>query len=147
MNKLYTFFLVVPIIALLFIKAVAVYEFDTKQRYIKNLVDNTVHKVMLTGVLTVGEKQELIEELNKLGHFEEQDMILNYGSVQSDGTLGAFYSYVPGNVLERGEVFSIYVKSGNESTFSRLEGNAVEDDKLYYKAKAACRVEKKQPEQ
>ncbi|MHB8062601.1 MAG: hypothetical protein ACYDG2_08210, partial [Ruminiclostridium sp.] len=69
------------------------------------------------------------------------------GYMQSDGTLTGLYSYVPGNILNRGEIFSIYVQSEGESALSRMEGNSAhENNKLFYKAKAVCRVEKPQQE-
>jgi hypothetical protein len=123
------------------------YEFDTKQRYIKNTVDSIAHKVMITGVMTASDKDELMDKLQKLSDFKNDDITLKCGYMQSDGTLTGLYSYVLGNVLDRGQIFSIYIQSESQSTLSRMEGNsASEDNKLFYKAKAICRVEKNHQE-
>jgi hypothetical protein len=146
MNKIYAFIIIIPLIALLFIKSVTFYEFDTKQRYIKNLVDSTTHKVMITGVMTVSDKSKFLEELKKLGDFDDTSIILKYGKLQSDGSMSELYTYVPGNILDRGEIFSIYVQSKDESMLSRVEDLSADGSgKLFYKAKATCRIEKKQP--
>lgn len=145
MNKIYTFLIIIPLIALIFVKSIAFYEFDTKQRYVKNIVDGVAHKVMITGVMTVSDKAKLLEDLRKLDDFEESDIILRYGNLQSNGSLSQLNTYVPGNVLDRGEIFSIYVQSLNQSTLSRTEDSSDDENSgLYYKAKATCRIEKKQ---
>lgn len=147
MNKIYTFIIIIPLIAILFIKTISFYEFDTKQRYIKNAVDSVAHKVMITGVMTVSDKEKLMDNLEKLSDFEEDGIVLKWGNLQSDGSLLELNSYVLGSVLDRGEIFSIYVQSNNESTLSRMEGNSADErDTLHYKAKAVCRVEKIQSE-
>lgn len=147
MNKIYAFIIIIPLIALLFLKTMTFYEFDTKQRYIKNTVDGVAHKVMITGVMTVSDKEELLVKLQKLGDFKDEDVTFKCGNIQSDGTLTGLYSYVPGNILDRGEIFSIYVESKAESTLSRTEGNSGDTtNKLFYKAKAICRIEKSQQE-
>jgi hypothetical protein len=143
MNKIYAFLIIIPVIALIFLKTMAFYEFDTKQRYIKNIVDNVAHKVMITGVMTESDKGELIEKLQKLSNFNEEDISLKCGKIQSDGSLSNLDPYVPGNILDRGEIFSIYVESKDGSTISIMEGNTADvNKKLFYKAKAICRIEK-----
>lgn len=147
MNKIYAFLIIIPLITLLFIKSVTFYEFDTKQRYIKNTVDSVTHKVMITGVMTVNDKSRLLEELKKLGDFDDSSIILKYGNLRADGSLSSVYTYVPGIIMDRGAIFSIYVQSKNESRLSKAEDFADDESgKLYYKAKATCRIEKKQPE-
>lgn len=143
MSKIYTFLIIVPLIAIFFFKAAAFYEYDTKQRYIKNLVDNSAHKVMITGVMTESDREELLVKLQKLSDFKEGDILLKCGKIQSDGSISSLDMYVPGNVLNRGEVFGIYVQSKEESTVSRMEGESTDDSsKLFFKAKAICRIEK-----
>lgn len=142
MNKIYAFIIIIPLIAVLFIKTVGFYEFDTKQRYVKNTVDSVAHKVMITGVMTANDKEELMVKLRKLSNFKDDDIILECGYMDSEGTLTGLSSYSPGNVLDRGEIFSIYVQSEAESNFSRMEDSPDYDNKLFYKAKAICRVEK-----
>lgn len=142
MNKIYAFLIILPIIALVFFKTMAFYEYDTKQRYIKNTIDITAHKVMITGVLTAGEKDELVNKLNKLENFQNQNIILLRGEVEADGAITGESTYIPGSILKRGEVFSIIVQSKEESMLSRMEDSVDETRKLYYKAKATCRVEK-----
>lgn len=148
MSKIYAFLIILPVIALLLIKALAFYEFDTKQRYIKNTIDAAVHKVMITGVLTDGDKAELLTELNQLANFGEEDVILESGSINTDGSSFRMVPYTAGEVVDRGEFFSILVKSENESLISRIEGTPYgENSRLFYKAKATCRVERKQPDE
>ena len=147
MNKVYAFIIIIPLIAMLFLKTMNFYEFDTKQRYIKNTVDSVAHKVMITGVMTVSDKDELMEKLRKLATFEDEDVSLKSGTAQADGSLAGLNAYVLGNVLDRGEIFSIYVQSRAESSLSKMEGNSiVQDNKVLYKAKAICRIEKSQQE-
>ncbi len=145
MNKIYAFIIILPIIAILLFKTMSLYEFDTKQRYIKNTIDSTAHKVMITGVMTAGDKEELASKLNQLGDFENENIIVECGSIESDGSISSLRPYVAGQILNRGEIFSILVQSKNESTLSRMEGDSVDGrPKLFYKAKATCRIEKKQ---
>lgn len=145
MNKVYAFIIIIPLIAILFLKTMSFYEFDTKQRYIKNAIDSVAHKVMITGVMTVKDKEELLRKLQKLSPFEDKDIILKCGAMDLDGTSANLSYYSLGDVLDRGEIFSIYVKADTEADFSRMEGSS-EDDKLFYKAKAICRVEKNKPQ-
>lgn len=141
MNKVYAFIIIIPLIAILFLKTISFYEFDTKQRYIKNAIDNAAHKVMITGVMTVKDKEELLSKLQKLSPFKDEDVILKCGSMDSDEISTNLSYYSLGDVLDRGQIFSIYVKSDTETDFSRMEGSS-ENDKVFYKAKAICRVEK-----
>jgi len=145
MNKVYAFLVIIPLIAMLFLKTMAFYDFDTKQRYIKNAVDNVAHKVMITGVMTAYDSEELMNKLRKIGNFERESVILKYGYTEQDGALSELAPYTLGNVLDRGQIFSIYVQSGNESALSGMEINHTnENNRLFYKAAAVCRVEKYQ---
>ncbi|PYG89140.1 hypothetical protein LY28_00963 [Ruminiclostridium sufflavum DSM 19573] len=144
MSKIYAFLLIIPLMAILYLKAISFYEFDTKQRYIKNAVDSTAHKVMITGVMTDTDKEELLYKLRKLGKFKDTDLVLECGCMEQDGTWSELCSYSLGSVLERGEVFRIYVQSEAESRFSKIEAGSDYGNKLFYKAKAVCRVEKNQ---
>ncbi len=143
MSKIYAFIIIIPIIAILLFKTIAFYEFDTKQRYIKNTIDVVAHKVMITGVLTDGDKAEMLKKLNRFGNFDEDNIKLESGSVNADGEIYEMSRYTAGDILDRGEIFSIFVQSGNKSLLSEVEGD-LDEDKLCYKAKAVCRVEKKQ---
>jgi hypothetical protein len=61
------------------------------------------------------------------------------------GALSWLEPYTLGNVLDRGEIFSIYVQSWKGSMISEMERNtADENSRLYFKASAVCRIEKKQ---
>ncbi len=143
MNKIYAFIIIVPLIAMLFFRSMAFYEFDTKQRYIKNAVDNAAHKVMITGVLTNDDMNDLKKELQKMGRFETENILLERGVIEADGTIRGMNTYVPGNILNRGEIFSIFVQSQEQPSLSKMEGGSGgQDEKLYYKAKAICRIEK-----
>ncbi len=143
MNKIYAFLIIIPLIAVLFFKTLTFYEYDTKQRFVKNVVDSVAHKVMITGVMTVRDREELGEKLGKLGTFGAGNISIKCGNVQPDGTVGGLGDYVLGSVLDRGEIFSIYVESENASIFSEMEVNSDDEGNgLHYRAKATCRVEK-----
>lgn len=143
MNKIYAFLVIIPLIAIMLFKTVAFYEYDTKQRYIKNTVDDYARKVMITGVMTTNEKSELLTGLNKLGKFTDESIILKIGQVNERGEINSMLDYVPGTVMSRGDAFLIYVQSLNESSLSKMEGSAIDASRqLYYKAKVVCRIEK-----
>jgi glyceraldehyde-3-phosphate dehydrogenase/erythrose-4-phosphate dehydrogenase len=59
MNKIYAFIIIVPVIAMLMFKAVFMYEYDTKQRYIKDLVDTAAYKVKITGIFSADDYDEM----------------------------------------------------------------------------------------
>jgi hypothetical protein len=145
MNKVFVFVIMVPFIALLLFRAVAFYEYDTKQRYIKNLVDTMAYKVKITGTLTADEyNNEFKPGLNRLARFEDINIRLGKGTY-SGGTVSSWLPYHFNERLDRGDAFMIYVESGDVSNFSRLENNGVTGEAardLRYKAKAVCRVEK-----
>ena len=139
MNKIYAFLVILPIMVIILFKSVALYEYDTTQRYIKNYVDDTARKVMITGVMTLQDKNNLLSNLSKFGAFTQNSIILKRGNSPDAGD-NNMNDYAVGSVLSRGEYFSIYVKSDNESTLSRLEGDAV--NQIFYKARAVCRIER-----
>jgi hypothetical protein len=143
MSKIYPFIIIIPLIAMLLFKGVFFYEYDTKQRYIKDLVDSTAYIVKITGVFTQDEYNRLKTNLNKYATFGDSSIILKKG-IYSDGNITASELYIPGARLNKGDAFVIYVKSDNVSNYSRVEnlGISADDAKnLYYKAKAVCRVE------
>jgi hypothetical protein len=123
-------------------KAVAFYEYDTKQQFIKNTADNYARKVMITGVMTENDKSELLQSLKKLGEFTDESISLKRGIVNELGEINNLVVYIPGTVLNRGDAFIIFVQSQNESNLSKMEGGADGSNKLFYKAKVVCRVEK-----
>lgn len=145
MNKVFVFVILVPFIAILLFRAAAFYEYDTKQRYIKNLVDSTAYKVKITGVLTADEyTDEFKPGLNRLARFGDVNIRLRKGTY-SGGTVSGWLPYTPGERLDRGDAFLIHVESEDVSNFSRLENSGITGDAardLRYKAKAVCRVEK-----
>ena len=128
---------------MLLFKGVFFYEYDTKQRYIKDLADSTAYIVKITGVLTQDEYNRLKTDLNKYADFGDSNIILRKG-IYSNGNVLASESYIPGMRLNKGDAFAIYVQSVNVSNYSRVEnlGVSIDDTKnLYFKAKAVCRVE------
>lgn len=143
MNKIYAFVIIVPFMVILMFKGVMLYEFDTKQRYIKDLVDSTAYIVKITGTLSPDTYNEIKNKLNKYSKFGDSDIILKTG-VYINGTISAFSNYSPGSQLTKGDAFLIYVQSSGISNYSRIENGGVNPDdtkNLYYKAKAVCRVE------
>lgn len=110
-----------------------------------NMVDNIAYKVKITGILTSDEYQnELKAGINKLAKFDDSGIKLQRAAY-SEGGIEAWVSYSPGEYLEKGDAFMIYVESEEVSNFSRLQNSGVTGDKtrdLHYKAKAVCRVEK-----
>lgn len=143
MNKILVFVVIVPVIALLMFKGIFFYEYDTKQRYIKDLIDSTAYMVKITGVLTTDEYAGLKTKLNSFGKFDDIGIILKKG-VYVDGSLSNLTTYILNTRLNKGDAFFIYVKSSNVSNYSRIQNGGVSADdteNLYYKAKAQCRVE------
>ena len=147
MNKVYTFIIIVPIIAMLLFRGIAFYEYDTKQRYIKDLTDSIVYEVKITGVLTTDEYNSFRTKIGNLAKFDDsgnnQCVILQCGQYEN-GVPIHWVNYTLGSVLHKGDAFSIYVKSSDVSNYSRLQngGKSSDDTKnLYYRAKAECEVE------
>lgn len=143
MSKIYAFLIIVPFVALLLFKGILFYEYDTKQRYIKDIADSTAYIVKITGVLTMDGYSELKAKLNKFGKFEDANIKLMKG-VYANGTVTGMTPYILGTQLNKGDAFLIYVKSAEVSNYSRLQNGGVNPDdtqNLYYCAKAQCRVE------
>ncbi len=145
MSKIYAFLILVPFIALLFFKGVLFYEYDTKERYIKDLTDSIAYKVKITGVLTPDEYNEFKTKLGTLWKFDDLNgsILLKRGRYV-DGTVTDWSAYTPNTQLGKGEAFLVYVKSSQPSNYSKLQNGGVDPDpskNLYYVAKAQCRVE------
>ena len=143
MSKIYSFIVIIPLIAILLFKGVFFYEYDTKQRYIKDLADSTAYIVKITGVLSQDEYNRLKVSLNKYGTFNNSDIILKKGSY-INGDITALQPYSPGTRLVKGDAFLLFVKSSNVANYSKLENGGVNPDdtkNLYFKARAVCRVE------
>lgn len=143
MSKIYAFIIIVPLIAVLLFKGVFFYEYDTKQRYIKDMVDSAAYVVKITGVLTDEGYLDLKTKLNKFAGFEDADILLKKGTYTS-GEISGLINYNLNTRLEKGDAFLIFVRSSNVSNYSRIQNGGVNLDdtqNLYYKAKAVCRVE------
>lgn len=143
LSKIYAFIIIVPLIAVLLFKGVFFYEYDTKQRYIKDMVDSTAYVVKITGVLTDEGYLDLKTKLNKFARFEDAEILLKKGAY-TDGEISDLIDYNLNTRLEKGDAFLIFVKSSNVSNYSRVQNGGVNPDdtqNLYYKAKAVCKVE------
>lgn len=148
MSKIYAFIVVFPLIFILLVKGIVFYEYDTKQRYIKDLVDSTAYTVKITGILTADEYNNIKTKLGNFGQFQDSGIILKKGTY-INGALSGLTTYTPGTQLSKGDAFLIYVKSANVSNYSRVENGGVSTDdskNIYFKAKAVCRVEYIHPE-
>lgn len=144
MSKIISFIVIVPFMALIIFKSVLFYEFNTKQVYIKDITDNLAYKVKITGILSNDDLTEFQARLNKVSKFKSSEIVLRQG-LYVDGVISDWTVYMPGNVLNRGQAFMIYVKSSDVSLFSRLQNGGVMADEgknLYFSAKAQCRIEK-----
>lgn len=144
MSKILAFVVIFPLIAMLLFKAVAFYEYDTKQRYIKNVLDNAAYKVKITGVLTAEEYNKISIELNKIEQFQAQGIEMTYGTWTDGINFENLLPYSEGTILSKGDAFKICVKSANVSNFSMIQNLGVSEDEsknLRYFAKAVCRVE------
>ncbi len=146
MNKIYVSVIVIPFIAILMFKAIAISEYDLKQRYLKDQVDLVAYQVKLTGTLTDDAYNEFMTKINRLADFKSGSggsIILKKG-IYANGTITGLTNYTIGEVLNKGEAFLIYIKSANVSSYSRIQNGGVSPDdtkNLYYKAKAECRIE------
>ena len=144
MNKIYVFLIIIPFSAILLIKSIALYEYDTKQRYLKDQVDNIAYKVKITGILTAGELNDFKDRLSGLGDFTGEDCIVLKQGAYVNGVLSNMAAYTPGVPLRKGDAFVVYIKSETVSNYSRIQNGGVNldpDKNIYYKAKAQCRVE------
>lgn len=143
MSKIYVFIVIVPLIAFMMFRAILFYEYDTKQRYIKDLTDSTAYAIKITGVLTSDEYTDLKTKLNSFAKFDDTGIVLKKGTYVN-GTLSNLTTYNLNTQLNKGDAFLIYVKSSNVSNYSRIQNGGVSADdsqNLYYKAKAECRIE------
>lgn len=144
MSKIIAFIVIIPFMVLLIFKTVLFYDFETKQRYIKDLTDNITYKVKITGVLTQDEYNDYLSKLNKISTFKSYSLIIQKGRYV-DGLATDWSSYSPGNVLARGEAFMIFAKSEDVPLFSRSHNGGVmpaDEQNLHFVAKAQCRIEK-----
>lgn len=151
MGKILVYIVVVPVLLLLLYRFITLYEYDTKQRYLKDMLDSTAQKVKITGILTREDYEELKQKLNKVSRFEEENSnsddekgIRLMKSRIYSGIPSEFARYIPDESLNKGDIFAISVKSSDVSNFSRIHNSGVNPDdtkNLYYKAKAECRVE------
>lgn len=143
MSKIFSFLIIIPLVVMLLFKGVFFYEYDTKQRYIKDLADSSAYIVKITGVLSQDEYNSLKTNLNKYGTFNDTGIILKKG-VYINGDITALQPYIPGTRLTKGDAFALFVKSSNITNYSRIENGGVNPDdtkNLYFKAIAVCRVE------
>ncbi len=143
MSKIISYLVIVPLMFILLIKSVTVFEFTIKQRYIKDCIDNTCDKVKITGVLTNSDLVELSNKLNKFSSFDSGSIVLHKSSYVN-GLLSQPTPYTIDEQLNRGDSFCIFVKSFSVSNYSRVEngGVSLDDSKnLYYTAKTQCRIE------
>lgn len=143
MSKIYSFIIIIPLIAMLLFKGVFFYEYDTKQRYIKDIADSTAYIVKITGVLTLDEYSRLKTNLNKYATFDDSSIILKKG-IYSNGNITASEPYLLGARLQKGDAFMIYVRSVNVSNYSRVENGGISADdskNLHFTDKAVCRIE------
>jgi len=144
MSKIISFIVIVPFMVLLIYKSILFYEFETKQRYIKDMADNVSYKVKITGILTPEEYDEFFSRLNKVSRFESYSIIFQKGRYV-DGEATDWSSYSPGSTLDRGQAFMIFVKSADVPLYSRLHNGGVmssDEKNLHFIAKAQCRIEK-----
>jgi len=131
-------------VAILIVKSVLFFEFDSKQRYIKDLPDNIVYKVKITGVLTSDEYNDFKVKLNKLAQFDNDSIVIIKGTYVDD-SIGNWSDYIIGTKIPRGEAFKVYIQSKNVAVISKLQNGGISSDdqkNLYYKAKSQCRIEK-----
>ena len=143
MSKIYSFLIIIPLVAMLLFKGVFFYEYDTKQRYIKDLADSTAYVVKITGILSQDEYNRLKASLNKYGIFNDAGIILQKG-IYINGSITALQPYIPGTRLVKGDAFVLTVRSLNVSNYSKIENGGISPDdtkNLYFKARAVCRVE------
>ena len=143
MSKIYAFIIIVPLIVVLMFKGIFFYEYDTKQRYIKDLTDSMAYIVKITGVLSADEYSELKTKLNRYARFDDAGIFLKKGTY-IDGELSSLSTYIPGSRLSKGDAFLIYIRSSEVSNYSRIENGGVNQDdskNVYFCAKAQCRVE------
>lgn len=143
-GKIFSFIVITPLIILLMLKTVAFYEFDTKQRYIKNLLDNAAYQVRITGCFDHDDFSALKSELSKLAQLDAESLKTYYASSLEGGFEKNSSTYYLGTELQKGEFFSIEFSSMDVSNLSRLQnlGVSVDESKnLRYGGKTLISVE------
>ncbi len=145
MNKIFVSIIIIPFIAILMFKAIAISDFDLKQRYLKDQVDLVAYQVKITGTLTDDAYNEFLIKINKLADFSSvsSSIILKKGTYVN-GVITGLTNYTIGEVLNKGEAFLVYIKSSNVSNYSRIQNGGVsldDTENLFYTAKAQCRIE------
>jgi len=145
LGKIYAFVIMLPLAAMMLLRGVTFFEYDTKTRYITDYINMTAYKVKLTGELTQDDYNELKSKLNTIARFNDSGIILKKAKYMADGSIGNVQAYTIGEKLIKGDLFMIYVKSSDVSNFSKASNFGVSQDdgkNLYYKAKAVVRIEK-----
>ncbi len=142
MGKILVFLVTVPVLCIMLFKTVAFFEFDSRQRYLKDLVDDAVFKVRLTGVFTPEDYDDFAGKLSGIGikAVRGNGIIMKKGYF-SGGQLADLTDYTPGESLKRGDVFMLLVVSANPSKLSNFIFGDSGHNGIFYRAKAFCRVE------
>jgi hypothetical protein len=151
MSKIFAYIVIVPLLSLILFKAIAFYENETKQRYLKEITDNLADEVRITGHLSEERYSDFKSRFNRLALFEDENsnpdntkgIFLRKGSFLN-GSIQQINEYQLGDRLFKGDYFMVYIKSSDVTNFSRLENLGINPDdskNLYYVAKAECRVE------
>ncbi|EGD46251.1 hypothetical protein Cpap_0863 [Ruminiclostridium papyrosolvens DSM 2782] len=145
MNKIFVSMIIIPFIALLMFKGIAISDYDLKQRYLKDQVDLIAYQIKITGRLTAEAYNEFKTKISKIADFSSvgSSIILKKG-VYAGGRIVVLTNYTIGEKLNKGEAFMVYIKSGSISMYSRLQNGGISADdskNLYYKARAECRIE------
>jgi hypothetical protein len=155
MSKVFAFIVIMPIIVIFLFKIVMFYEFDTKQRYIKDQIDAVAYKVAMTGILTSTELDIFKTKLAGISTFNtvvaSNKGVKLYKGKYTSGILqdNTWVAYNAGEQLARNapdgyNAFMVAVCSSTVSNYSVIMngGTSSDDSKnLYYKAKATCRIE------
>lgn len=147
MSKIYTFILIIPIFLIFLYRFITLYEYDTKQRYLKDVSDAVAQKVKITGVFTIDDLNEFKQRIRGTADFEDNGSnkaILLKTCSLSENADDEYEEYTIGKQLQKGDLFCIQIKSANVSLFSKLHNRGInpnDENNLYYKARSECRVE------
>ena len=141
MTKLFAFIVTFPLAFILFVKAVAFYDFDTKQRYLQNSADLLAYKAQITGVVTSSEMTEFQSKASSLLNDASVSVAYSVGIDPAGNGNITWSTYSPGTQMTKGQYFKIYVVGG-QSLYSKAQVGKSSPDKVHYKAKSVVRVEK-----
>lgn len=145
MSKIFAFIVTFPLAFILFVKSVAFFDYDIKERYLQNATDLLAYKVKITGVLTTADLDEYKSKAAALLNTTQDKLSVQYSSGCDSGSGIAWNSYTLGSQLTKGYYFKVYLEDANVTLYSKVQNFGIDTsnpgNNLKHKAKSVVRVE------